>query len=141
MAVLDPQAIADKWAARAGMAGADYERGVLQTDKDPTALAAAAGARYIAAVQAAYNSGKWARRLQAVGKTGWQQAVQAKGVANYTNGVAQSRDKYAIAIAPVLTAVAAGQRIVAGMPNVTDAQRDQRMLAFINHMRQFGASR
>jgi hypothetical protein len=141
MPPLDPQTVADKWVQRAGAASADYQRGVEQTDKDPTALAAAAGARYIAKVQEAYNSGKWARRLQAVGKAGWTQAVVSKGVANYTTGVNSARDKYATAIGPVLQAVAAGQRIVAGMPNVTEGQRDARMLAFINHMRQFGANR
>lgn len=141
MAMLDAQAVADKWAQRAGAATQDYQRGIETTDKDPTALAAAAGGRYIAAVQAAYNSGKWARRLQQVGKAGWQSASVAKGVPNYATGVQQSRDKYATAIGPVLAAVQAGQRIVASMPSVTDAQRDARMLAFVNHMRQFGANR
>jgi hypothetical protein len=141
MAMLDPASVAAKWAQRASAATADYQRGIETTDKDPTALAAAAGARYISAVQSAYNSGKWARRLQQVGKTGWQQASLTKGVANYGTGINQSEAKYATAIAPVLAAVQAGQRIVAGMPAVTDQQRDARMLAFVNHMRQFGANR
>lgn len=138
---LDPQAVAQKWAQRAGAASQDYLQGVQNTTKDPTALAAAAGQRYIQGVQDAYNSGKWARRLQQVGKAGWTQAVLDKGVANYSTGIAAGQAKYAAAIGPVLAAVEAGQRLVAGMPNVTDAQRDQRMLAFVNHMRQFGASR
>lgn len=141
MPMLSPQEVADKWAARAGAAGADYARGVETTDKDPTALAAANGQRYISGVQEAYSSGKWARRLQQVGKTGWQAAVRDKGVANYGTGIAAAKDKYAAAIGPVLAAVQAGQRIVAGMPSATAAQRDARMVAFVQHMRQFGASR
>lgn len=139
--MLDATAVAAKWAQRAGAATGDYQRGVELTDKDPTALAAAAGARYIQGVQAAYNSGKWARRLQQVGKAGWQDAVRTKGVANYATGIMASEQKYATAIGPVLAAVQAGQRLVAGMPSVTDVQRDARMLAFIQHMRAFGASR
>lgn len=138
---LDPQAVAAKWAQRAGAASQDYAAGVQNTTKDPTALAAAAGARYIQGVQESYNSGKWARRLQQVGKAGWQQAVMDKGVANYSTGINAGQQKYAAAIGPVLAAVEAGQRLVAGMPAVTDAQRDQRMLAFTNHMRQFGRNR
>lgn len=141
MALPDPQTVADKWVSRAGGASQDYLEGVRTTDKDPTALAAQNGARYIQGVQDAYNSGKWARRLQQVGKAGWQAAVEAKGAANYATGISASRDKYAAAIAPVLQAVAAGQAKVRSMPNVTPAQRDQRALAFIQHMRQFGASR
>lgn len=138
---LDPNAVAQKWAQRAGAASQDYAAGVQNTTKDPTALAAAAGQRYILGVQDAYNSGRWARNLQRVGKAGWQQAVADKGVANYATGVNASQQKYATAIGPVLQAVAAGQSLVAGMPNTTDAQRDARMLAFINHMRQFGRNR
>lgn len=141
MATFDPQAIAAKWAMRAGSASQEYLRGVETTDKDPTALAAAAGQRYINGVQEAYSSGKWARRLQAVGKAGWIAAVQSKGATNYASGVQASEQKYAAAMGPVLAAVSAGQRIVSAMPNITPAQRDARMLAFVQHMRQYGASR
>lgn len=141
MALPDPQTVADKWVQRASAASQDYAQGVAQTDKDPTALAAANGARYIQGVQDAYNSGKWARRLQQVGKSGWQQAVASKGVVNYSTGVNASRDKFAQAIGPVLTAVAAAQAQVRSMPSVTPAQRDARALAFIQYMRNWGANR
>lgn len=141
MAMLSAQEVADKWAQRAGAAGADYARGVETTDKDPTALAAANGQRYITGVQEAYSSGKWARRLQQVGKAGWQAAVRDKGVANYGTGIAAAKDKYAAAIGPVLAAVQSAQRTVQSMPSATAAQRDARMLAFVQQMRQFGASR
>lgn len=139
--MLTPQEVAAKWAQRASAASADYQRGVETTDKDPTSLATANGAAYIAGVQEAYTSGRWARRLQAVGKAGWQQAVLSKGVQNYASGVGASVDKYATAIGPVLNAVKQGQSIVASMPRATAQQRDARMLAFVNHMRQFGQNR
>lgn len=138
---LDPNAVAAKWAQRAGAASQDYAEGVASTTKDPTALAAAQGQRYIQGVQDSYNSGKWARALQRVGKTGWQAAVASKGVANYSTGIQAGQQKYAAAMGPVLQAVASGQALVAGMPAVTDAQREQRMIAFTRHMRQFGQSR
>jgi len=141
MAMLSPSQVAEKWVTRASAAGQDYGRGVEQTEKDPTALAVQNGARYIAGVQEAYSSGRWARRLQAVGKAGWQAAVRDKGVTNYGTGVTAARAKFEQAIGPVLQAVEAGQRLVAAMPSATPAQRDQRALAFIQHMRAFGASR
>lgn len=139
--MLSPTEVAEKWASRASAAGQDYARGVETTDKDPTALAAQNGQRYIQGVQDAYTSGKWARRLQQVGKAGWQAAVRDKGVANYGTGINAAREKYAQAIGPVLSAVQAGQRIVAAMPSATAAQRDERALAFIRHMRAFGQNR
>lgn len=141
MALPDAQSVADKWAQRAQAAQQDYAQGVASTTKDPTALAAANGQRYMQAVQEAYNSGKWARGLQRVGKAGWQQAVAAKGVNNYGTGVAAARDKFAQNIGPVLQAIAGAQAQVAGMPNVTAAQRDQRMLAYAQYMRNWAASR
>lgn len=141
LAMSDPQSVADKWVQRAGAASQDYATGVQNTDKDPTQLAAAAGQRYITKVQEAYNSGKWARALQRVGKAGWQAAVASKGVQNYTTGVNAARDKFATAIGPVLQAVSSGQAKVAAMPNVTDADKEARALAFIRHMRDFGRNR
>jgi hypothetical protein len=138
---LDPNAVAAKWAQRAGAASQDYADGVANTTKDPTALAAAQGQRYIQGVQDSYNSGKWARALQRVGVAGWKAAVASKGVANYSTGVQAGQQKYAAAMGPVLQAVASGQSLVASMPAVTDAQREQRMIAFTRHMRQFGQSR
>lgn len=134
---LDATAVAEKWATRTGAAGPDYEAGVMNTSKDPTQLAIAAGARYIANVQARYQDGTWANRLRAAGKTGWQNAVRDRGVTNFTNGVAKSKDKVAAAFAPLLSYIDSVQREVQAMPNTTDAERDQRMLRNVARMRQY----
>lgn len=136
----DPQAFADKWSQRTQAAAQDYAQGVATTDKDPTALAQAAGARYIAKVQEAFTSGRWARGLQRSGKAGWQAAVAAKGVNNFSTGVAAARDKVAAKIAPVLQFEKALQAQINAMPNVTDADKNARMLAWVNGMRQFKAT-
>jgi hypothetical protein len=130
----DPQSVADKWVARSSAAAQDYAQGVARTDKDPTALAVQAGARYLANVQAAYASGKWARSLQRVGKAGWQQAVASKGAANFGTGVSAARDRVAAAFAPLLQFEQTLQAQVQGMPNVTDADRKARMLAWFDGM-------
>lgn len=140
MALPDPQSVGDKWVQRAGAAQQDYLEGVATTSKDPTALAAANGQRYIQGVQDAYNSGRWARALQRVGKAGWQQAVAAKG-ANYGTGIQAGREKYVAAMGPVLSAIAQAQAQVNAMPNVTAAQRDARALAYIQYMRNWAANR
>jgi hypothetical protein len=87
MAIPDASTVVAKWQQRSSAAAQDYAAGVQNTDKDPTALAIAAGQRYIQRVQESFNSGKWANGLRRVGKAGWQQAVTSKGVQNYTSGI------------------------------------------------------
>jgi hypothetical protein len=138
MALPSAQAVAEKWANRAGSAGQDYVSGVQGTDKDPTALAVANGARYIQQVTARYNDGTWANRLRAVGKQGWQASVVAKQ-SNYTNGVSSQAAKDAVtsAFTSLLAYEEAGLRSIQGMPNVTDADREARALAWIRYMRNY----
>lgn len=135
MAMLDAQAVAQKWASRAGAASSDYVDGVMRTDKDPTALAIAAQPRLKARFNEAVDSGKWSGGLRRVGKAGWQQAVQSKGASNYANGVSQATDKVAAAFGPLLSYIAGGQSRLASMPANTDAEREARMLFFIRYMR------
>lgn len=129
--------VAAKWKQRSSAAATDYARGVAQTDKDPTALAIQAGPRYLQNVQKAFNEGRWANGLRRVGKTGWQAAVAAKGETNYSTGVNAAEQKVAEAFGPLLAFEQNLQNNVHGMPNVTDADRDNRMLAWSKGMRQY----
>lgn len=140
MALPSAADVAAKWAQRTAAAAPDYARGVAQTDKDPTALAIAAGPRYLNGVQQAFNSGKWANALRRVGKQGWQQAVAAKGEANFSNGVQAAQAKVADAFAPLLQFENTLLQQVAGMANVTDLDREARMLAWTRGMRGYRKS-
>lgn len=131
------QQVAAKWKQRTSAAGQDYADGVANTDKDPTALAIQGGQRYINNVTAAFQSGKWANGLRRVGKTGWQAAVASKGVQNFTNGVNNAEAKVADAFAGLLSFEQGLLNTVNGMPNVTDNDREQRMLAWVRGMRQY----
>jgi hypothetical protein len=133
------QAVASKWVARTSAATQDYANGVAQTDVDPTQRAIAAQGRMRAEVIAAIDSGKWAQGLQRAGKIGWQQAVASKGVQNFGTGVAAAESKVATAFAPLLAFEQGLQATIQGMPNVTDTDRNNRMLAWANGMRQYQA--
>lgn len=137
MALPNAGAVAQKWVQRTSAAAQDYAQGVAQTDKDPTALAIAAGQRYLANVTARFNDGTWANKLRAVGKQGWQAAVASKGVQAFSNGVAAAESKVATAFAPLLAFEATLQQQVQAMPNVTDTDRENRMLAWTRGMRTY----
>ena len=137
MAIPDAQSVADKWATRTANAANDYATGVANSDKDPTALAIAAGPRYLQGVQDAFNSGRWTNALRRAGKLGWQNGVATKGVQNFQNGVASSRDKVAAAFQSLLAYESNLQAKINSMPNVTDLDRENRMLAWIRGMRDY----
>lgn len=131
------QEVTAKWKQRTAAAATDYADGVARTDKDPTALAIAAGPRYLANVQQAFNSGKWANGLRRVGKQGWQAAVAAKGATNFANGVNNADAKVNEAFASLLAFEGNLLNTVSSMPNVTDTDREARMLAWVRGMRQY----
>lgn len=131
------QQVADKWKTRTAAAQQDYLDGVAGTDKDPTALAIAAGPRLLANFTARFNDGTWANSLRKAGKAGWQKAVADKGGSNFANGVNAAGEKVASAFGPLLAFEQNLQNEVGAMPNVTDNDRDQRMLRWAQRMRTY----
>lgn len=136
-AIPDASTVASKWVQRTSAASSDYAEGVARTDVDPTQRAIANQARMRQRVIEAIDSGKWAQALQRVGKAGWQQAVASKGVQNFSTGVAAAESKVAAAFGPLLAFEKSLQATVQAMPANTDADRNNRMLAWVNGMRQY----
>lgn len=132
--------VAAKWETRTTAASTDYADGVAKSDKDPTALAIAAGPRYIANVQKSFNDGTWANGLRRSGKQGWQDGVASKGADNFSRGVSAAKQKVENAFQPLLAFEQSLQNKVAAMPNVTDADREARMLTFVRGMRTYKKS-
>jgi hypothetical protein len=137
MALPTAQEVAARWKQRTAAAASDYADGVAKTDKDPTALAIAAGPRYLANVQAAFQSGKWANGLRRTGKAGWQAAVAAKGAQNFSTGVNAADQKVVEAFTPLLAFEQNLLNQVGSMANVTDTDRENRMLAWVRGMRNY----
>lgn len=132
----DANAVAQKWAQRTSGAQQDYVAGAEATSKDPTQLAINNQARLRANVLAAIDGGKWANNLRAVGKGGWLQAIRDKA-GNFSTGVNAAEGKVAAKFAPLLQYENNLQQQVDAMPNVTDADRENRMLAWVRGMRQY----
>lgn len=138
--VVDAATATARYVAGAAQGQQRYVEGVLNTPKDPTQLAIAAQSKMLANVTAAITSGKYARGLSRVGKSGWQQAVQAKA-ANYSVGVQAGKDKYEQAIGPVLSQIASLQSQLAGMPRATFQDSINRMVAFSTGLHNWAESR
>lgn len=112
--------VVSKWAANAGAAQTAYTDGIQNTTVDPTALAAANQAGYLAGVQSSVNL--WRSNLLKVGKSGWQSASVAKA-GNYGTGISAGKDKFQSGMQtwlPIIQQVGAAAK---AMPGQTVDQR------------------
>lgn len=85
--MLTPQQVAEKWRANTSNATQAFKDGVNGVTTSPTAQAAQAQDRYLAGIQQAVSSGKWAARLNAVTVDQWKNAMLTKGAARIAGGV------------------------------------------------------
>lgn len=119
MAKLTPEQAADKLIRRAQGAVTDYVAGVKAVVDSPTAAAARnldkAQMNYTEAVQ----SGRMAKRLNAVSKEEWIKATSEKGQARYAPGLTASKEKVTEFFAEFLPYADRVAAEVAAMPDLT----------------------
>jgi hypothetical protein len=104
--VKSADAVAKKWAARAGAAGADYQSGVQNTTKDWAADTVAAATAWGAGVQTAIGNRSFEKGVNAAGTAKWKAKAAGVGAARYPQGVAAAQPFYMTGIQPVLAALA-----------------------------------
>lgn len=117
--VKDTAAIATKWKARAGAAGADYKSGVDTTQKDWAGNTQAATASYAEGVQGAISRGAFQKGVAAAGTGKWKDKASNIGSTRYPQGVAAGQDAYASGFGPyadALRAVSLPPRAAKGSP-------------------------
>jgi hypothetical protein len=112
--------VVNKWSTNAGGAQGAYTDGITNTQVDPTQLAAANQAGYLAGVQASVNL--WRSNLLKAGKAKWQQKSLDKA-GNYGTGIAAAKDDYAQAMTTWLPRIQAAGSAAKAMPGQTIDQR------------------
>jgi hypothetical protein len=103
--IKDPSVVAQKWAKRAGAAGADYTSGVQNPRTDQATAAAAAAPVWAQAVADAATRGAYAKGVQAAGTAKWQAAAASIGAQRYPQGVNAGVANYQAKEAPYLSAL------------------------------------
>ena len=98
----NPQAVADKWAAKLGASGQAIKDGIDQVTTAPTLKAAQQVDRYVQGVQEAATSGKWQRGLQSVSLQDWKDAMTNKGLTRITSGATAAKPKFAAFMSKLL---------------------------------------
>ena len=134
-----PQQWADAWSTGVGGASQKYTDGINATTIDVVGKAIANQGALLANFQQAVNSGEWARRLAAVGTSGWKAAAIAKA-ANYATGATAGKARFqnfASQAQPFWTQAAGA---IAGMASGNKAASMARVSAWYDAMQTFKAS-
>lgn len=134
----NPQKSLEKWQRNMGQAAEAMRDGIAGVTESPNAKAADSADKYARNVAEAVSSGKFARRNREVTLSDWKQAATDKGVANMQNGVRALGARAKRAITDQLAKAQAISQQIAGMPNVTEADAEARMLTAMRLMRQTG---
>lgn len=122
--MLTSQQVTDKWARNTAAATESLKAGVMAVTQSPMAKAAAAVDRYVAGVQQAASTGRWAAGLNGVSLQDWQNAMLTKGTARIGQGVTAAKPKFSAFMDKWLPYQQNLQNHVAGMSrgSVSDSQ-------------------
>jgi len=134
---LTPLQTAEKQIKNSKNAVANFVAGAMAVKEAPNAKAAKAKGKYLSGVQAAVDSGAYEAGNNSVSLASWQDAMSNKGSKNYPTGIDYAKQKiidFHAAFDPFRDSVA---NRVNQMPSDTESERDQKMLANVQGLRQF----
>lgn len=132
---LSPEQWAQKLSTRAANAGQDWIDGVNNPIRDPVAAALKAAPKWKAKMQEAIAKDTWAKKMAKVSSADIKAIANKVGPGAYTQGIAARMDKIQAAGARILPKIYSAADKVGAMPDATEAERDQRMLANVKELR------
>lgn len=129
--------VADKWQRGISNAQQDMTAGVQRVTVAPGTAAAASKQRFVTAMQDPATFDKWERGVRSVSLGSWQNSMLTLGIPRAAQGAQQKKDKFVNAMNSLLPFVDNLRNTVKSMPANTQADREQRMLAWSRGMRQY----
>ena len=130
---------AEKWVekqlARVRVAGGDFKDGVLAVTENPAAKALAANAKRVAKIQESIAKKTWETKMSKVSLEDWKGKASTVGADRFISGVEANVDKiekFVRGFQPKLSSLAAS---VNSMPETSEAERDNRVLAMVRGLR------
>jgi len=132
-----PAEFVEKHNRRTKAALEDLRRGVEAVTEAPGAKAAAKADKMRANLLEALDSGKWQRRVAAVGVDDWKRAMIEKGVNRVAGGLDGARDKVAQFAEQLLSHQASLKDKVDAMPDLTLEDSIARATEWIRGMSKF----
>jgi len=131
---------AQKWAKNLGASTTSITNGVNRVDRSPMEKAAAKVNEYVAGVQEAAASGKWARGLRRTTLESWKEAMLKKGLNRIASGANAAIPKYQSFASQFFPYLSTGMAQVASMPDSTFEDRVARSVAMQTYNHNFRRS-
>ena len=129
--------VAEKHARRLKGSIEDIRSGIQSVTESPTAKAAKKVDKYVAGVQQAAASGRWANRLNAVSLDDWKKAAVEKGLGRIAAGVDNAVAKTTAFYDQLLPFEASLQDQISKMPDLTLQDSIERASAWMRGMNKF----
>jgi len=134
-AVVDANTWATKMINRVKNASADWEAGVANPRRSPTAQMKAAAGKWKSRMQAAIQNDSWSRAINQLTDDSIKAAAAKVGGGKFVDGITAREQKIRDAITKLQPKVAALSSRIQAMPQDTDQQREQRMVENLRGMR------
>lgn len=136
---------AAEWAAKqvknATAAAGEWLKNVKRPRRDPLAAAIAAGPKRAEKVRQSLEEKKWEKAMAKVDEDLMYQVIDAGGAEVFRKGVEMRKVKVAARVAELQPMVTALKKEIEAMPDVTDADREARLLAARRGMIAIGKKR
>ena len=134
---ITPEEFAEKQARRLKASTPDIRVGIMRVTESPTAKAADKQDKMLANLQAAVNSGKWARGLRKVTLESWKDAALNKGLGRIAAGIDAAHDKVVDFASQLLPFEDRLQGEISKMPDLTLEDNIARMTNWARGMNKF----
>jgi hypothetical protein len=134
---ITPEQFVEKHARRLKGALEDMRRGVEGVSSAPGAAAAKKLDKMRAGIVRSLDDGTWARRVGAVSLEDWKKSMLEKGLNRVASGVDGAASKVQAFATQLLSAEAALQTTISGMPDLTLEDSINRMTSWVRGMSKF----
>jgi len=128
-------------AERAAAAASDWEKNVLRPRRDPLKAAIAAGPKRAEKVRQSLDEKKWEKAMANVDEDLMYATIRKRGAAAFRSGVEDRKEKVIARVKELQPLVTGLKKTIEAMPDVTDADREARLLAARRGMIEIGKRR
>jgi len=139
--VISPEEWADKQVSRAAAAAAEWEKNVQRPRRDPLKAAIAAGPKRAEKIRESLDQKKWEKAMAKVDEDLMYSVIRKRGASAFRSGVEDRKAKVVARAKELQPMVAALKQTIDAMPDVTDADREKRLLAARRGMIEIGKKR
>jgi len=139
--VIAPEEWADKQVARASSAASEWEKNVQRPRRDPLKAAIAAAPKRAEKLRLSLEQKKWEKAMAQVDEDLMYETIRKRGASAFRSGVEDRKAKVTARAKELQPMVAALKATIDAMPDVTDADREKRLLAARRGMIEIGKKR